>query len=248
MYQRFAAVYDQLMRETDYDAWADAAKALLGPAPLSILECGCGTGEMTLRLYDRGYELIGADISPDMLDVAGKKARKHGADIPFVHMDMRNLSVHRPVDAVVCFCDGVNYLASYKELLAFFRSGYGVLKSNGAILFDVSSGYKLEHVLSCNTFAEEEGDCAYIWKNNFDPESRLLALALTVFVRDGESYTRFTEEQLQRAHSHCEILSALTEAGFGNIRAFDGYSLRPAGEKSERVVYFARRNDGEQSY
>ena len=42
-----------------------------------ILDLGCGTGELTLVLQQRGCEVVGVDISPDMV----KKAREKGVDV-----------------------------------------------------------------------------------------------------------------------------------------------------------------------
>ena len=37
---------------------------------MSVLELGCGTGQMTRRLRDAGYDMIGIDNSIEMLDIA----------------------------------------------------------------------------------------------------------------------------------------------------------------------------------
>ena len=116
LYERFSLVYDALMRGVDYDGWADYLDRLLrgfgACQGASVLECACGTGEITLRLAALGYRVVASDVSADMLRVAQEKARKKGLAVPFVEQDMRCLSAHRPADAVLAACDGVNYLLS----------------------------------------------------------------------------------------------------------------------------------------
>ena len=73
MYENFARVYDTFMDNVPYDAWAGYLIRKLkkeGIADGLVLDLGCGTGQMTRRLADAGYDMIGADGSADMLQIA----------------------------------------------------------------------------------------------------------------------------------------------------------------------------------
>jgi ubiquinone/menaquinone biosynthesis C-methylase UbiE len=159
-YEEFAAYYDRLMADVDYDRWAKYLLELLqanGVEPdQSILDCACGTGEITLRLHKAGYRMTGADVSARMLEIAQQKARKAGAKIAFVQQQLQQLSVHKPVAAITCACDGVNYLLSPEDVSAFFTGANRALKNGGLLLFDISSEYKLEKILGGQTFGEDE--------------------------------------------------------------------------------------------
>ena len=91
MYDRFADVYDRMMSETPYDMWFKRLAACLerqGKTGGHLCELGCGTGEMTGRFADAGYEVTGIDLSPDMLALAAQKKKyfifKSGYDRFFV--------------------------------------------------------------------------------------------------------------------------------------------------------------------
>lgn len=231
-YSRFADVYDLLMEDVDYDGWAAYLDLLLREyAPFmrtrapteacALADCACGTGAISIRLSRMGYAVIGVDRSEDMLRVAQQNARGAGAAIPFVCQDMRRLALHRPVDAVCCACDGVNYLAGRGDAEAFFRAAYAALKPGGALLFDISSAYKLAHVLGDNAYTRTEDPCAYIWRNGFFPEERLSQMELTCFVREESGlYRRFDELHVQRAFSQEELTDLLRACGFGEVRVF----------------------------
>ncbi len=239
-YGGFAEVYDTLMRDVDYGAWATYIAGFLVPGA-SVAECACGTGELTVRLAAEGFSVTGLDISDDMLRVAQEKARLRGFNIPFVRQDMRALRLHRSVDAVVCACDGVNYLASKEDAAAFFIAAYAALAPGGVLLFDISSEYKLSRVLDCNTFAEDYGDAAYIWKNNYDGASRLIEMRLYTYKRQGEAYRRCAETHIQRAHTVAELTDALASAGFTGICAYEAFTKKTPEQDAQRIQFVAQR-------
>ncbi len=241
-YEEFAKVYDRLMRDVDYDAWADYVCGFM-PAGCSVLECACGTGELTKRIAQRGNDVIATDISQEMLRVASEKLRLLGAVSRRVHfacMDMREAAVHKPVDCVAACCDGVNYLLSREDVKRFFRSAYAALKPSGLLLFDVSSRYKLENVLGGNCFADNDEEAPYMWRNAYDPESKLIEMELTFFVKRGGSYERFDERHVQRGHSVNELVSWLLQCGF-EPTAYDFLSLDGPKPDSERIQFAARK-------
>ena len=242
-YSAFAQAYDAMMHDVDRDAWIAYLDAFLKEnGAHNIMDCACGTGANAIRLYQRGYHVIGNDVSPEMLIEARNNAFSKGAKgIIFICEDMRKLKIHKTVDAIVCVCDGVNYLTSMKDVESFLTHAAQCIKPGGLLLFDVSSPYKFRHVLGTNAFTEDTDEYAYIWKNNYDPISRLCEMTLTGFYKRGEQYDRFTESHLQRAHTIPELRSALKAAGFTDIRAYHAFSREPVKPNSERIQFAAIR-------
>lgn len=240
-YTAFAPCYDAMMGDVDYDAWAKYLHELLQKAGAkTVLECACGTGNLTLRLGKLGYSVIGTDISEDMLMVARQKALDAGLRLlPFACQSMEKVRIHRPVDALVCACDGVNYLQNGPE--AFFACANRALKRGGVLLFDVSSAYKLQHVLGDNTFAATGKDWAYIWENAWRPQLRRVDMVLTGFVAQGSAYRRFEEQHIQRAYAVGELTDALAAAGFRDIEVMEAFTRQAPGPQTERIQFFARK-------
>lgn len=86
-YESFARVYDLFMDNIDYDRWAAYVRLLLeenGVRDGLVLELGCGTGNITERLAAAGYDMIGADNSADMLEIAMEKREQSGSDILYL--------------------------------------------------------------------------------------------------------------------------------------------------------------------
>lgn len=240
-YSDFAYIYDALMRDVDYGAWAAYVISMLGGVH-TVADCGCGTGEITVRLADAGYSVTGVDASPDMLELAAEKARRHGQRIQFVCQDMAELCLMRPVDAVISVCDGVNYLDN-PAAAAFFNRAARWLSPGGLLLFDISSEYKLKTVIGDNTVAEDDGERAFIWTN--EPGDGCVDMEISFFVREGELFRRFTEEHTQYIHTVPELCGLLNDAGFDIINIYDAFTVNAPTDKSERIQFAARRRGGE---
>ena len=245
MYEQFAALYDRLMDDFNYPAWADYYLALLkrhGVQPKLLVECGCGTGSMSVEFARRRMKLIASDLSEDMLRAAQEKARKSGVMIPFVQQDMRELSIHRPAEAVLCCCDGVNYLTDRESVCAFFRAAYSALRPGGALAFDISSRYKLKDKMGDAFFGEERDEVAYLWQNQYDAETNVILMDLTFFVRrEDDLYERFTEQHEQRAHTKEEILEWLAGCGFVEATAYGDRNFDPPAPDCERIHFIAKK-------
>ena len=196
MYEDFASVYDALMDDYDYDAWAkhylDLIRDEEGELPVRAAECACGTGNLTVRLAQGGVKMVGVDLSRNMLRHAEEKARKWGVEAAFVCQDMKKLELPRRVGAVLATCDGVNYLTRPEDVQAFFAAAYAQLKPGGKLCFDCSSRHKLEGVMGNAFFGEERDGIATLWQNRLNAETHVLTMDVTFFVREEDGrYRRF---------------------------------------------------------
>lgn len=244
-YGEFAAVYDKLMDDFDYPAWAEYYMDLISGAGVKVrrmCDCACGTGSMTIQFAKRGINVTGMDISRDMLEIAAVRARRAAQKIIFTAQDMTKLTLPRPVDAIVCACDGVNYLTDDGAVGEFFRAAHTNIKPGGCLAFDISSRYKLEKVIGNGFFGEERDEVAYIWSNSLDEEKHIVEMDLTFFVRQEDGlYRRFEEKHRQRAHSADEIAAALEENGFCDIKIYGNMNFNAPGPEEQRLHFIAVR-------
>ena len=246
MYEKFADVYDHLMEDVDYTAWAQYYIDLAlhqGVVVRSAADCACGTGNMTTAFFEKGIRITGLDSSSDMLRVAAEKARNKGIRIPFVQQRLQSLALHKPVDAVFCACDGVNYLIEPEEVYRFFTSAYQVLRPGGGLFFDISTYEKLSDCLGNRCIGHDGEDVSYIWQNHFDQSTAMIQMDITFFVKEtkGRNYRRFDETHFQRAHTLAEITTWLKEAGFVHSMAFGDQTFAAPAQGEQRVHFAAIR-------
>lgn len=210
-YSTLAKYYDALMTDFDYDGYEAfiAERVRKGKG----LDLACGSGEMTVRLKKRGFDVDGADFSPEMLNSAVEKAKKHRLHICFYIADLNNLKIEKGYDFVTVVCDGFNYVSNGNKLKKAFEAIYGALADGGVFIFDISTSHKLKNVLGSNLFYEDNENLTYFWQNTDRGNS--VDMELTFFEKQKDGlYLRSDELQTQYAYSDDFVCGALTETGF----------------------------------
>lgn len=234
------------MSDVDYGAWYAHYRTLFARAGVEPLrraaDVCCGTGAFAIRMAKDGISAVGVDLSADMLERAQRSARGAGVKVPFVRMDAAALELPRPVDAILCACDGVNYLASPRAARSFFRRAHAALRPGGALAFDLSAEHKFIEALDGRAFGEDLGDLCYLWTNDYDRDARLCHMELTIFTRDTDGrYARSFEAHTQRAHSADELTEWLAEAGFSDIEILSEWTMEPCRDDDDRRHVIAIR-------
>ena len=283
-YSAFARVYDRFMEEAGvpYDQWAQKMDELIGRYGVSshtfgdeagnegglsekesvlrqerdlVLDVACGTGQLSRRLRGMGYDVMGVDISEQMLDMAARTEEiegRHGEmAIRYICQDMRQLDLYCTVGTVVCSYDAINYLTSIEDLVCFFKKVNNFLYPGGMLIFDFNTLYKYRDFMGRVTFAvhlqeDDEGTSpgTMIWDNTFFTESdeygrNINQSDLTFFIRDGESYRKYEEVHLQRGYTLDEMRQAIESAGMSFIGAWECESWAEPTRTSERILVAA---------
>lgn len=206
----------------------------------SVLDLGCGTGTLSLRLAERGFKVTGVDLSPDMLTVARDKCIFSGLDILLLNQDVCSFILPVRVDAVISTLDCFNYILNPDDLKRAFQLSYDNLETGGVFAFDIASEYKLSSMLGCNSFIFDEDSVFFTWECEYNPNDKTANQYMNFFMRNkGKTYTRECEMHKQRAYSVEDIVSLLFNAGFTGIEYYDGFSFNSIRDSSERIFFTA---------
>lgn len=235
-YAALAPFYEQLTAD-DYCGWGDFALTLVEKYSNGKkgADAACGSGYFTRFLKKRGYDVYGADISGEMLTQAAKFAADDGVNVKFVQQDLSKFKSVEKLNFVTVINDGFNYLdgEKLKRALKAVRTSLVV---GGALIFDISSEYKLRNVIGNNTFCYDGDDVSYIWFNRLN--SDCVTMELSVFERNGDLYEKREEAHTQYIHDKDFVLNALCECGY-NVKEVCGALGAELTEKSERIVFVA---------
>lgn len=262
-YTGFAKVYETLMDNVPYDEWATYLEGLLSEYGVGqgalVAELGCGTGEMTRRLSRAGYDMIGIDLSEEMLDIARYGHEEESKDILYLCQDMREFELYGTVAAVVSICDSMNYITSEEELLKVFRLVNNYLDADGIFIFDMNTIYKYETQLAERVIAENREDCSLIWENYYDKETRINEYDITIYTKaefedeeDEEDlpplFERVEEVHLQKAYPADTIVRLLEEAGMEFVAVYGACTREAPKTDCERIYFIAREKHQEEKY
>src|SRR4051794_3766816 len=112
-YEQFAYTYDRLMNSMPYEAWLRFTKECFERyqiKPTTIVDLGCGTGNLSIPLAAQGFQVTGLDLSEDMLAVAEQKqseqpSQHRGGAVRWIQQDLREWELGEEVDVAISFCD-----------------------------------------------------------------------------------------------------------------------------------------------
>ena len=149
------------------------------------------------------------------------------------------------MDAVLATCDGVNYLLTEEDLLSFFRAAARAVRPGGALIFDVSTPYKIRNILcSGGLLGEDRENITYLWTNTWHEKRKTVEMDLSFFVKDDDGrYRRIDERQHQRAWEQQELKEMLWRAGFKAVSLYGDYTMNAAKEENQRWHIAATRGD-----
>lgn len=236
--------YDRL-NGTDYKKYAGFIKKVFEKHGISdgslVLDLACGTGALTQELASLGYDMIGADISPDMLTIALNNAREREQDILYLCQDMRDFELYGTVSAVISASDGINYLTERDDVIKCFKTVRNYLDPGGLFIFDINSPYRFCEVLADRDYFLE-GDGVYLgWKNSFHRVKGICEFFLTLFIEDEDgAYIKREEIQTEKLWKMSDIKEMLDESGMELIDVYSDHELSKLKENDEKWYFVCR--------
>ncbi len=218
-YGPLAAGYDELTEDVPYGEltdWYETALRQGGRAVHTVLDLCCGTGTLSLALAKRGYELISADASAEMLSVFQQKL----SDLPetavpplLLCQRAEELDLNDTVDAAVCCLDGFNYFSPelLPEILRRLRL---FIAPEGMLCFDVLSPERMRS-LDGECFVDEREDLLCLWRASV--EGGELCYDMDLFRPRGTLGRREQEQHGEYIHEPAALRALLERAGFGDV-------------------------------
>lgn len=243
-YERFAYLYDELMEDSPYDEWErfieSRVEAYRSPGQ-KLLDIGCGTGELAVRLAKAGYDVTGVDLSTEMLTVADSKASENQLEIQFYEQDMRELNLPEQFDIITIMCDSLNYLETLDDIKATFKRVNEHLNEEGLFIIDVHSLYKINQIFKNHEFTYNEEKLSYIWECFEGPYEDSVYHDLTFFVQTPSGlYEKVEETHIQRTWDKEKYLMCLQEASLDIVDVCADFT-EEVSETSERLFFTAKK-------
>lgn len=246
-YEAFAGVYDAFNEDANYDALFQYVTDTLcryGIPDGIVADLGCGTGELTLMLASVGYDMIGVDLSPEMLSVLREKAAELEQEgVLLLCQDLTQLDLYGTVRAAISTFDTFNHIGPREEFVRAVCRAALFIEPGGLMLFDMNTPYKHETILADHVYEIEADDAYCVWRNRYNAEEKTTRIDLEITYPDLEE--KDTESFLEYAYSLDEIRDACQKAELSVVQVVDGETFGPLRPDSARYFITAVKQAAE---
>jgi SAM-dependent methyltransferase len=227
------------------EAEVDRAIAMLRPqGGERVLDLACGIGRHSLELRRRGFEVVGIDISAELLEMAERDAQEQSLDISFVEADLRELAFEDEFDIVLSLNDGaVGYFETDAENYRTFEVVSQALHEGGGHLMQLPNILHAEAHLPQKSWIVGEATLE-LSDHHWNPEDRYIE-GSTVPIRFGEVFEKYEEIPFrQRLYTAEELAEIYHSVGMRLANTFAGSGKPRKPKPSQFEIFVEGRKDG----
>jgi len=227
----------------DEKRFASASRDVSGILALSlfqgkdILDLCCGPARHSIILAQRGYAVTGVDRSQFLLSKAKERAEDEGAQLEFVHEDMRAFQRADSYDLVVNLFTSFGYFKDKNDDALVLENIYKSLRKNGSVLIDVA-GKEVLAKSFLPTTSELQADGTLLVQRHEIKDDWTRIRNEWILIRDDTSKHYHFEHTI---YSGQELKDRLLRAGFANVMLFGDLDGSQFGSSAKRLVAVARK-------
>lgn len=259
-YGQLSSEYDHMIRfENRLKAERPVFEKLIEKYPIkSVLDAACGTGMHVIMLNQLSINVLGADISPDMLDQAEKNAKRWNCDSRFILSSMQKLDqkITNTFDAIYCLGNSLPHLLQEKDLRQALSAFHKLLNPGGIVVIGMINFARVrrnnERILSVNRTGQSgghstlggrtgrTGDTEFIRFYDIGEESFYFNI-LTINWQNGKAAYQLQTTEL-KPYTQPWLETELSKTGFHANDFFGSLHLEPfIEEKSKNLVIISRK-------
>ncbi len=243
VYDKMGDFYDLVYSEMfDSDFYLKEAKKCKG----KVLELGCGTGRIIIRLLKEGIDATGLDSSEKMLEILEKNAGRAGLK-PKTHLgDMRDFKISEKFRLAIFPYRSFLHLLTAADREKTLGNVYSHLEKGGKVIIHLYNpsreelGYTDEmHPADTDTVVKEGKTLTLRWFMQYHPENGIADYAISVMDEEGREVNRF--EMTVSFVTPDEMRGLLEKAGFRNIKAYCGFDYEEYDGMCQEVLVVAEK-------
>jgi ubiquinone/menaquinone biosynthesis C-methylase UbiE len=214
----------------------------------TVLDLTCGTGSQVFFLVERGYNVTGADFSPDLLKIARERAAQEDVDVVFIDGDMRTIQVGM-FDAVITIANAVGHLTK-ADFAQAVRNIHQNLNIGGVYVFDIFNlGAMTDSVVA--KFAcyvhKQVGDVQVLATqcSTIDRSTGLLTSYDSLMIqKNAEKPEQLSNVFSLQLYTAQELQQMLSEAGFEVVAQYGLDGSKFVDNKTLSILTVARKKSG----
>lgn len=224
-YDRFVNWQERLAYELPF--LEQVLKSIPTPAgrKLNLLDTACGTGMHAIALAQRGYEVAGSDLSPNMIAQARQNAARAGVQVRFERAGFGEQTAvfgEKRFGAVFCLGNSLPHLLSEDDVLRALSDFFNLLRSPGVLLIQNRNFDRVlqtrQREVEPQSFREGDREWIFIRFYDFLADGLIRFNFLTLSRQSNQPWEQKGQSSLLRPLIATELDKLLREAGFSSIR------------------------------
>lgn len=244
-YGNLSLFYDKLTDNAEYAKRCDYITDLLSENGVSegiLLDLACGTGNLSELFAEKGFDVIGVDISQEMLSLAMEKSYDKELDILYLCQDMAELDLYGTINCAVCALDSLNHVTDSESVRKAIKQVGLFMEKGGVFVFDVNTRYKHREVLANNTFVYDLDEVYCVWQNTLDEETDRVHIDIDIFSPDESGkYDRLEESFDEVIYDRTQLEAWLKKYGFEIVGVYEEFTHGEVKSDTQRAVYVCKK-------
>jgi SAM-dependent methyltransferase len=252
-------LYDEL--SSDYDRFVNWERRLATELPFieeqlggigaeRVLDAACGTGQHAIALAQRGYEVVGTDVSEGMIAQARQNAAAEGLKVTFAQAGFGEsaAAVKGPFDAVLCLGNSLPHVLTRKELRVTLDDWASVLRRGGLLFvqtrnFDrvLASG---ERWMPPQSHQENEREWLFIRFYDLIEDGSIIFNMLMLYREAEGPWTQRASSTRLWPWRHAALTEMVKDAGYGELRTYGDMQGRSWQVDSPNLIVRALKAGG----
>jgi SAM-dependent methyltransferase len=238
--QLYEIAFD-MNRKGEVDFLVHAFKRYARRPVRRVLDIACGTGPHLARLADRGYQMVGLDLSPENIRFLGNRLLASGHRGELIVGDMTDFRLARPVDAAICMQDSQGHLLTNEQLLAHLRCVGRAVRRGGLYVFDRYMASSWTNPARSWSWLRRRGRitvrASFSALNDVDPVTQVFRERLTLEALENGTRRTYRQTHLSRMVFPQELRALVDLAGgFEFVQWYFGFKPHQVLERSRHPL------------
>jgi len=242
----------------DYDRFVDWEGRLAQEMPFfekllaehsvrRVLDVACGTGHHAIALAQRGYKVLGTDISEGMVSHARQNAAVVGVTATFLQAGFGELarSVKEPYDALLCLGNSLPSLLSEDALNGALADMAGVLAPGGLLVVQNLNYDRVwpqrERFMPLQTYHQSDEEWLFFRFVDFNPET--LTFNMVILHKNGTAWSYRAEATELRPIFKEDLERLLEQTGLASMDSYGDYRFSPYQQNASSDLIFVARKE-----